>query len=127
MFRAGFPYKSPQELGLSSVDDAYYSTQAAIFNYIYNGADEASLSKWTFNSSESDRNWLVLQAMANIYKEGIENPYTPPNIEFAVMPLEDRNNGTATEEGDWGINSYKVATDYPHTYYADNRGERILG
>lgn len=56
--RAGYPYKTPQELGCQSVDEAYYATHAAIHTAIVNG----SLDKWSIQSGDTARNTRVLNA-----------------------------------------------------------------
>lgn len=110
IFRAGYPFKSPSELGVESIQDAFYATQTAIWNYIENGDDVSSLNNWTANSGNAERNNKILTAMKNIYNEGRLNPYSPPEI---IFKLEPDNDGTASEEGDWYVNVYEITSSYP--------------
>lgn len=116
IMRAGFPYKSYSELGLSSEEDAFYATQAAIWNYIQNGADASSLDKWQASKSDPEDNAKIKAALTAIYTEGIANPYSPPAIQFFVEPI-DNGDGTASAQGDWIVTEYEVASDYPFTAY----------
>lgn len=99
--RAGYPYKTPAELGCNSVDEAYYATHAAIHTAIIGG----SLDKWSIQSGDTARNTRVLNALKQIYNEGIANPYTPPAVTVQLSPVSGSEE--ATVEGDWVVNTYQ--------------------
>lgn len=115
--RAGYPYKTPTELGCNDVDEAYYATHAAIHTAIIDG----SLDNWSIKSGDTDRNNRVLNALKKIYTEGITNPYTPPEIIAKLSPASGSE--VATEDGEWVTNTYKFDCDYPYEAWKFN----ILG
>ena len=61
--RAGYPYKTPAQLGCNSVDEAYYATHGAIHTAIVGG----SLDKWSIQSGDTAKNTRVLNALKKIY------------------------------------------------------------
>ncbi|MBR2382780.1 MAG: Cys-Gln thioester bond-forming surface protein, partial [Anaerotignum sp.] len=99
--RAGYPYKTPAELGCNSVDEAYYATHGAIHTAIVGG----SLDKWSIQSGDTARNTRVLNALKKIYNEGISNPYTPPAVTVQLSPVSGSEE--ATIDGDWIVNTYQ--------------------
>ena len=103
--RAGYPYKTPAELGCNSVDEAYYATHGAIHTAIVNG----SLDKWSVQSGDTERNTRVLNALKKIYTEGIANPYSPPAVTAKLSPVSGSEE--ATEEGDWIVNTYRFESN----------------
>ena len=115
--RAGYPYKTPQELGCQSVDEAYYATHAAIHTAIVNG----SLDKWSIQSGDTARNTRVLNALKKIYNEGIANPYTPPEFTVKLSPVSGSEE--ATEDGEWVTNTYQFTSSMDRDYWKF----RILG
>ena len=115
--RAGYPYKTPQELGCQSVDEAYYATHAAIHTAIVNG----SLDKWSIQSGDTARNTRVLNALKKIYNEGIANPYTPPEFTVKLSPISGSEE--ATEDGEWVTNTYQFTSSMDRDYWKF----RILG
>lgn len=106
--RAGFPYKTLQELGVNDVEEAYYATNGAIHTAIING----DLNNWEIRSSDPDRNTRVLNALKKIYMEGITQPYTPPAIKVNFVPVS--GDETAIEDGEWVSNTYEFRTSYPY-------------
>ncbi len=106
IMRSGYPYKTPAELSLDSIQDAFYATQAGIWAFIENGDNAAALSNWTTHSGDTDRNNRILNAMTNIYNTGRANPYSPPEIVLLLEPNDPFNDGTALEEGTWITNNY---------------------
>jgi len=116
IMRAGFPYRTPDQLNLDNEIDAYYATQCAVWHYIKNGDDESTLDVWKVHSTDVTRNTKILSAMKNIYLTGKANPYSPPEINWKFEPV----NGDGTTnmvEGDWIVNEYEVISDYPYTEY----------
>lgn len=109
--RAGYPYKTPEELGCESVDEAYYATHGAIHTAIVGG----SLEKWSIKSGDEARNTRVLEALKKIYNEGMSNPYTPPQFTAKLSPVSGSE--TATVEGDWISNTYHFTTDMERDYW----------
>lgn len=105
--RAGYPFKTPQELGVDSVDDAYYATNGAIHTAIVNG----SLDNWSIKSGNEERNTKILNALKQIYNDGVAHPYSPPPITVKLTPTTGSEE--ATEDGDWITNTYEFQTDYP--------------
>lgn len=99
--RAGYPFKTPAELGCNSVDEAYYATHGAIHTAIVGG----SLDKWSIQSGDTARNTRVLNALKQIYNEGIVNPYTPPAVTVQLSPVSGSEE--ATIDGDWIVNTYQ--------------------
>ena len=115
--RAGYPYKTPAELGCNSVDEAYYATHGAIHTAIVNG----SLDKWSIRSGDTARNTRVLNALKKIYNEGIANPYTPPGYTVQLAPVSGSEEGTV--DGDWIVNTYRMTS----TIDRDTWKFRIMG
>ena len=109
--RSGYPYKTPEQLGCQSVDEAYYATHGAIHTAIVGG----SLDKWSIKSGDEARNTRVLEALKKIYNEGISNPYTPPEFTAKLSPVSGSE--TATVEGDWVSNTYHFTTDMERDYW----------
>ena len=99
--RAGYPYKTPSELGCNSVDEAYYATHGAIHTAIIGG----SLDNWSIQSGDTARNTRVLNALKKIYNEGMSNPYTPPAVTVQLSPVSGSEE--ATIEGGWIVNTYR--------------------
>ena len=100
MARAGYPYKTPTQLGCNNVDEAYYATHGAIHTAIVGG----SLDKWSIQSGDTARNTRVLNALKKIYTEGISNPYTPPEVTVKLSPVSGSEE--ASVEGEWVTNTY---------------------
>ena len=98
--RAGYPYKTPSQLGCNNVDEAYYATHGAIHTAIVGG----SLDKWSIQSGDTARNTRVLNALKKIYTEGISNPYTPPEVTVKLSPVSGSEEASA--EGEWVTNTY---------------------
>ena len=114
IMRAGYPYKTPDQLGVVDEIDAYYATQCAIWHYIKNGDDESTLDIWEAHSSDAERNSKILAAMKQIYLIGKANPYSPPEINWSIEPVNG-DGSTDKEEGEWIVNEYEVISDYPYT------------
>ncbi|SHJ30389.1 TQXA domain-containing protein [Clostridium cavendishii DSM 21758] len=68
----GYPIKGPTELGTSSEEEAYFSTQVAIWVYI---------EKFDINKITCD-NKNIENAIKSIYTNGIANKNNPINSEF---------------------------------------------
>lgn len=115
--RAGYPYKTPAQLGCNSVDEAYYATHGAIHTAIVGG----SLDKWSIQSGDTAKNTRVLNALKKIYNEGIANPYTPPAVTVQLAPVSGSEEATA--EGDWVVNTYHFTSSIAR----DKWKFRILG
>ena len=115
--RAGYPYKTPAQLGCNSVDEAYYATHGAIHTAIVGG----SLDKWSIQSGDTAKNTRVLNALKKIYNEGIANPYTPPTVTVQLAPVSGSEEATA--EGDWVVNTYHFTSSIAR----DKWKFRILG
>lgn len=115
--RAGYPYKTPAQLGYNSVDEAYYATHGAIHTAIVGG----SLDKWSIQSGDTAKNTRVLNALKKIYNEGIANPYTPPAVTVQLAPVSGSEEATA--EGDWVVNTYHFTSSITR----DKWKFRILG
>ena len=115
--RAGYPYKTPAQLGCNNVDEAYYATHGAIHTAIVGG----SLDKWSIQSGDTAKNTRVLNALKKIYNEGIANPYTPPAVTVQLAPVSGSEEATA--EGDWVVNTYHFTSSIAR----DKWKFRILG
>lgn len=109
--RAGYPYKTPAELGCNSVDEAYYATHGAIHTAIING----SLDNWSIRSGDTARNTRVLNALKKIYTEGIANPYTPPAVTAHLLPANGSEE--AIVEGEWVTNTYRFSSSIDRDYW----------
>jgi len=107
IMRSGYPFHSPQELGLQDVDEAYYATLGAIQTSLIDG----SLEKWSIRSGNEERNTRILNALKSIYTNGVQNPYSPPPIVVKLVPTTGSEE--ATEEEEWVTNTYEFQTDYP--------------
>lgn len=109
--RSGYPFKSPSELGVQDVDEAYYATLGAMQTALIDG----SLDKWSIKSGNEERNTRILNALKTIYNTGMANPYSPPAISVKLAPVSGSEKATA--DGEWVTNEYSFSTDYPYNYW----------
>lgn len=69
----GFPYKTPEELGVSNIQDAFVATKQAIYCVIYN---------WNVDTryrGADEQGWQIVNAIKNIVNSARNGTQTPNN------------------------------------------------
>lgn len=77
----GYPYKSLEELGVATYDEAYIATKQSIYCYIYNRTTE----KYTGVGEEGQR---VVNAMNTILSNAQNSTETPDNSQIEIIQSE---------------------------------------
>ncbi len=111
----GYPYKTPQELGVNTEYEAYYATKMAVWAVVHN--NYSNLNDWKANGSQ---NAHVEKAMKNLVAIGRANQHvyktwlatTPKSSEIAVDSIDSScYSQEYTLNSNADIRSYRVVID----------------
>ena len=97
----GYPYKSPQELGVSTDYEAYYATKMAVWATVHD--NYSNLSDWQANG---EHNEPVLQAMKSLVAKGQENQYV-----YATWLAVNPATPSAVDDGEYLTQEYTIKSN----------------
>ena len=97
----GYPYKSPQELGVSTDYEAYYATKMAVWATVHD--NYSNLSDWQANG---EHNEPVLQAMKSLVAKGQENQYV-----YATWLSVNPATPSAVDDGEYLTQEYTIKSN----------------
>ena len=97
----GYPYKSPQELGVSTDYEAYYATKMAVWATVHD--NYSNLSDWQANG---EHNESVLQAMKSLVAKGQENQYV-----YATWLAVNPATPSAVDDGEYLTQEYTIKSN----------------
>lgn len=103
----GFPYKSPNELGVENDYDAFCATKQAVYCMLYN------LDTSRYRGGD-ERGTKIAQAIVNIVnsaRSGVGGSYTAPQVSINKI-------GDLVKEGDYYTQTFSVGSNVPlRDYY----------
>lgn len=102
----GFPYKTPEELGVANDYDAFCATKQAIYSVIY-GYDPVTRYRGGDERGTQIANAIV--KMVNIARTTSDN-YTSPQVSINEV-------GNLKKEGEYYTQTYKVSSNVPWKDY----------
>ena len=97
----GYPYKSPQELGVSTDYEAYYATKMAVWATVHD--NYSNLNDWQANG---EHNESVLQAMKSLVAKGQENQYV-----YATWLAVNPATPSAVDDGEYLTQEYTIKSN----------------
>ena len=97
----GYPYKSPQELGVSTDYEAYYATKMAVWATVHD--NYSNLNDWQANG---EHNEPVLQAMKSLVAKGQENQYV-----YATWLAVNPATPSAVDDGEYLTQEYTIKSN----------------
>lgn len=97
----GYPYKSPQELGVSTDYEAYYATKMAVWATVHD--NYSNLRDWQANG---EHNEPVLQAMKSLVAKGQENQYV-----YATWLAVNPATPSAVDDGEYLTQEYTIKSN----------------
>ena len=97
----GYPYKSPQELGVSTDYEAYYATKMAVWATVHD--NYSNLGDWQANG---EHNEPVLQAMKSLVAKGQENQYV-----YATWLAVNPATPSAVDDGEYLTQEYTIKSN----------------
>ena len=100
----GYPYKTPEELGVKTVYEAYYATKMAVWAVVHD--NYSNLDDWKANGSQ---NAHVETAMKNLVAKGLANQYVYKSW-LAVNP-QSQLVGTDSIDGDYISQTYTLKSN----------------
>ena len=95
----GYPYKTPEELGVVDKYDAFLATKQSIYCILY-GTDPE-----TYFHAPNDRARAIKNAIVNMVNIGRNGTQTPSNVEVSVSKI-----GNFVEDGEYYSQEYVVNT-----------------
>ena len=111
----GYPYKTPQELGVNTEYEAYYATKMAVWAVVH--ANYSNLNDWKANGSQ---NANVEKAMKDLVAKGRANQYVYKswlaiNPKNQTVDTDDKDENYLSQEytlkSNVDIRSYRVVID----------------
>ena len=111
----GYPYKTPQELGVNTEYEAYYATKMAVWAVVH--ANYSNLNDWKANGSQ---NANVEKAMKDLVAKGRANQYVYKswlaiNPKNQTVDMDDKDENYLSQEytlkSNVDIRSYRVVID----------------
>ena len=111
----GYPYKTPQELGVNTEYEAYYATKMAVWAVVH--ANYSNLNDWKANGSQ---NAHVEKAMKDLVAKGRANQYVYKswlaiNPKNQTVDTDDKDENYLSQEytlkSNVDIRSYRVVID----------------
>ena len=104
----GYPYKTPKELGVNSVEEAYFVTKQAIYCVMLN----RSIKLYRGISEKGNRNVKAIERLRNI---GLNGTQIPP-----VAGLKVEKSGNWIEESENYVQTYTVKANVDISQYEIN-------
>ncbi len=101
----GYPYKTPKELGVDTIQEAYFVTKQAIYCVMLN----RSMDLYRGISEKGNRNVKAIEKLRNI---GLNGTQIPPTAGLKVV-----KSGDWIEEGDNYIQTYTVKANVDISQY----------
>ena len=111
----GYPYKTPQEMGVNTEYEAYYATKMAVWAVVH--ANYSNLNDWKANGSQ---NANVEKAMKDLVAKGRANQYVYKswlaiNPKNQTVDTDDKDENYLSQEytlkSNVDIRSYRVVID----------------
>ena len=95
----GYPYKTPEEMGVENEYDAFLATKQAIYSILYNNDVE------TYYRGANERGVKIHNAIRHMVNEGRNGTYTPadPNVTISKV-------GDIKDEGNYYSQEYSVSS-----------------
>lgn len=125
----GFPYKTPNEMGVDNEGDAYVATKQAIYSVLYNRDVD------TFYRGIDERGIQIFNAIKHIVNEARNGTYTPKTTNLLdVLPVGDfkkENEEYYSQEyqvsSSVEINNYDITeiTGFPKGSYIQELGKNF--
>ncbi len=107
----GYPYKTPQELGVNSDDEAYYATKIAVWTIVHDNYND--LSDWTANGANNEQ---VLTAMKAIRAAGDATTSIPQGgSPVTITPT----NAVTAKVGEFLVAEFTIASTNEVEYEVD--------
>lgn len=106
----GYPYKSPEDLGVESMEQAYFVTQQAIYCVMSN----CSMSLYRGISETGD---MLIEAIQKLKNTGLYGTQMPPKVDLQIV-----SKGQLTQEKEHYSQVYEVKANVDIEEYSVNVG-----